>query len=105
MLDGLEIQQYYKSDYISIEGIVGDSFYIIVEGELECLKNAEDPNNDKIFVRELKAGEHFGETALFKSEKRTLSVRVKSDQCKVICLATATFIRILGDIKNYKISF
>ena len=105
-MDGLEAQQYFKSDFILIEGVIGDSFYIIVEGEVECLKDHEDPKQDKIFVRLLKSGQHFGEIALLRSEKRTLSVKVKSEQCKVLCLSRDTFTRILGNVKiNYEGSY
>ena len=50
-------------------------------------------------VRELNQGDHFGELALINNEKRSLSVRVKSDQCKLLKLDRETFSRILGSIQ------
>ena len=52
-------------------------------------------------VRDLTVGEHFGELALIHNAKRTLSVRVKSDTCKVLALGRSTFNRILGNINKY----
>jgi CRP-like cAMP-binding protein len=52
-------------------------------------------------VRTLSRGDHFGELALIKNCKRTMSIRVSSGQCTVLALERDTFKRILGDIKNY----
>ena len=51
-------------------------------------------------MRDLKSGEHFGELALINNEKRSLSVRVKSPECKLLKLHKDTFIRILGSIEE-----
>ena len=83
------------------EGEDGDYFYILEEGDVECLKNEEDPDLPKVHVRDLNKGDHFGELALINNIKRTLSVRVKSDQCKVLALGRDTFSRILGNINKY----
>lgn len=118
LIDGLELKKFPKGDFIFKEGEQGEYFYIIEEGEVECLK---DPRNivatptaapvlsselgasipEFIVVRELKAGEHFGELALLNDTKRSLSVRVKSGECKVLCLGSDAFKRILGDINRY----
>ena len=50
-------------------------------------------------VRTLGAGDHFGELALITNEKRSLSVRAKTDT-KVLKLDRAAFTRILGSIQN-----
>ena len=42
LIDGLEVKYYFKGNYIVREGEEGDSFYIIEEGAVECLKNIED---------------------------------------------------------------
>jgi len=52
-------------------------------------------------VRELKAGDHFGELALINNEKRSLSIRVVSNKCKLLKLDRETFIRILGSIREH----
>ena len=66
----------------------------------------EDLGSSKGFinVRTLGAGDHFGELALINREKRSLSIRVQSDQgCKFLSLDKDSFERILGNIeKNLK---
>ncbi|CDW80229.1 camp-dependent protein kinase regulatory subunit [Stylonychia lemnae] len=106
LIDGLEPKKYYQTDFIFEEGEDGDYFYIIEDGEVECLKNSQCEPLEYINVRNLKSGEHFGELALINNQKRSLSVRVISVECKVLRLNTDAFNRILGDIniqlrKNY----
>jgi cAMP-dependent protein kinase regulator len=101
LLDGLEAKRYLKGDTVLKEGDEADNFYIIEEGEVECLKNEEDPSLPKIHVRDLQKGEHFGELALINNGKRTLSVVVKSDHCKLLALGRDTFSRILGNISRF----
>ena len=52
-------------------------------------------------MRNIGAGGHFGELALISNEPRSLSVRAKNDQCKLLSLNKATFLRILGNIQKY----
>ena len=79
LIDGLEIKRIFKGDYIIKEGEDGDQFYIIEDGVVECVKNEGENNLDKVHVRDLQRGEHFGELALINNVKRTLSVRAKSE--------------------------
>ena len=51
-------------------------------------------------VRELGPGCHFGEVALIRNVKRTLSVKAVGNS-QLLCLTRATFSRILGSIKRY----
>lgn len=78
------------------EGDDGDAFYIIEEGEVQCLKMVQDYKFD--CVRVLGKEDHFGELALINDAKRSLGVRVKSEECKLLKLDRQTFTRILGDI-------
>ena len=52
-------------------------------------------------MRTLESGAHFGELALINNEKRSLSIRVKSESCKLLKLDRETFTRILGSIKDH----
>ena len=80
------------------EGEEGKYFYIIEEGEVECLK---EEGSQEYIVRNLKRGEHFGELALIHNEKRSLSVRVVSQRAKLLALQRESFTRILGSIEKY----
>ena len=58
-------------EYVFYEGDIGDSVYIIKDGELECEKNKE-------IIRILKQGEYFGEYAILFDIPRTLSCKAKN---------------------------
>src|SRR5206468_2988348 len=92
---------FVKGDEIIKEGEDGDYFYIIEEGSVDCIKSQEDLKQDPILVRTLSKGDHFGELALINNVKRSLSVKVASDTCKLLALGREAFTRILGNIKKY----
>ena len=99
MVDGLKIITIEKGEFIFKEGDEGEEFYIIEQGEVECLKlHKIGPKRGFINVRSLQNGEHFGELALINNERRSLSVRIKSTKCKLLKLDRETFTRILGSI-------
>ena len=84
------------------EGDAGEEFFIIEQGVVECLKLHQVQNRKGfLHVRELKAGDHFGELALINNEKRSLSIRVVSNKCKLLKLDRETFTRILGSIQGH----
>ena len=81
------------------EGDEGEEFFIIESGEVDCLKLFSlGSKKGLLHVRTLSSGEHFGELALINNEKRSLSIRVKSENCKLLKLDRETFQRILGSI-------
>ena len=70
-------------------------------GEVQCLKlHQHSGKTGFVLIRELKSGEHFGELALINKEKRSLSVRVSSETCRLLKLDRETFTRILGSIQD-----
>ena len=87
-----------KGYYIVREGDMGDLFYIIEEGHVECLKRCYiGPHTyEEKIIRKLTSGDHFGELALINEDKRTISVRVGSDRVKLLALDRGAFNRILG---------
>lgn len=99
LIDGLKVEQHTKDEFVFHEGDVGDNFYIIEEGECECLKTKE--NGERDFIRKLEVGSHFGEIAILKNVKRTLSIKVTSNNLKLLVLSREAFQRILGSIRDY----
>lgn len=96
LLDGLEVQYFEANDVIVKEGDVGEYFYVIEDGQVECIK--EDGQE---VIRELNPGDYFGELALIEQlQKRTLTVKAKTD-CKVLVLNRDIFYRVLGSFTNY----
>jgi len=77
---------------------MGQEFFIIEEGEIECLKSNDDQTLE--FIRNLTKGEHFGELALINNEPRSLNIRAKTDT-SLLMLNREAFKRILGDIEKH----
>ena len=101
LIDGLKYTTLNKNDFVIREGEDGHEFYIIDQGEVQCLKlHSMGSKTGFVHVRKLAAGEHFGELALINHEKRSLSVRVSSDSCRLLKLDSETFTRILGQIQD-----
>ena len=88
-----------KKDFIFHEGDHGDHFYLVEEGEVEL--GHEDEQGEMKPIRVLSTGAHFGEIALIKGVKRTLSVRVTSERAKLLLLTRDAFTRILRSIKGF----
>ena len=103
LLDGLKAQWYNKGEVIVREGDIGDLFYIVEEGHVECLGNVLNNKKQKVarVIRKLTSGDHFGELALINSAKRTLTVKCGSMKAKLLALDRDTFTRILGSIESY----
>ena len=100
LVDGLQTITFQKDEFILKEGEQGKEFFIIEQGEVDCLKIYELKSKiGFVHVRSLKQGEHFGELALINNEKRSLSIRVKSETCRCLKLDRETFSRILGSIE------
>mmetsp|Transcript_15706 Transcript_15706/g.26483 ORF Transcript_15706/g.26483 Transcript_15706/m.26483 type:complete len:139 (+) Transcript_15706:636-1052(+) len=101
LIDGLQHIDLHKNEFVLKEGDEGKEFFIIEKGDVDCLKLHKVGNKSGfVLVRSLNSGDHFGELALIKKEKRSLSIRVKSDECKLLKLDKETFTRILGSIEN-----
>ena len=94
LIDGLQQRTYSQGDYVVREGEPGEEFFIIEQGQLDCIRGEAE------LVRSLIQGDHFGEVAIIKHVKRTLSVRVSSDSAKVLVLSRQAFERILGTIRE-----
>ena len=101
--EGLSTIYFKKGDFIMREGDIGDNFYIIETGEVECLKlQTSGGKNSFINVRTLKTGDHFGELALINNQKRSLCIQTRSENgCKLLTLDRDSFERILGSIEMH----
>ena len=57
------------------EGTVGDTMYLVVKGEVSVIKDLGEIN--EIEIDRIKAGDYFGEMALFEDAVRSVSIRVE----------------------------
>lgn len=72
-------------EYIVREGQVGDTFYIIADGEVSVTQRIvghEEPQE----IRVLKKGEYFGEKALLTEERRTANILALTPVVDVLTL-------------------
>jgi CRP-like cAMP-binding protein len=89
-----------KDEFVFREGDSGEEFYIIEEGEVECLKKSNSIEGFTL-IRALEKADHFGELALINNKSRSLSIRIFSPECKLLKLDRDTFTRILGSIGKH----
>ncbi len=68
---------YKKNDVIFKENMTADAFYIIIEGEVEILKESDDGLLEILAVR--KAHESFGEMSMIDDLPRSATIRAKTD--------------------------
>ncbi|KAG7397114.1 cGMP-dependent protein kinase 1 [Phytophthora boehmeriae] len=80
------------------QGEVGEKFYIITKGEI-VVTQQDASTSEEVIIRRLKAGDHFGEMALFKDEMRSATcTAVSRVQC--VTLERAHFIAMLGTLQE-----
>ena len=57
------------------EGTVGDTMYLVIKGEVSVIKDLGEIN--EIEIDRIKAGDYFGEMALFEDAVRSVSIRIE----------------------------
>ena len=77
-------------DYVFKAGDYGEEMFFVVNGELNTLTHKEDRK-----LTTLKAGDFFGEIALFKNKNRTATVKAIS-YCDVYVLDKKAFDKVLS---------
>ncbi|XP_048841887.1 cGMP-dependent protein kinase 1 isoform X1 [Brienomyrus brachyistius] len=68
IIDSMEEVKFKNNEVIVREGTEGDTFYIILKGEVQVTKNM---NGQQKEIRRMGRGEHFGELALIRETCRT----------------------------------
>ncbi|GAB9471846.1 Myosin-like protein [Globisporangium polare] len=94
----MEWEEYEANSTIIRQGEVGEHFYIITTGEIVVTLIDPDTGVEKE-IRTMRAGDHFGEMALFKDETRSATcTAVTHVQC--LTLGREHFILMLGTIQE-----
>ncbi len=70
------------------EGTVGDTMYLVVKGEVSVIKDLGGIN--EIEIDRIKAGDYFGEMALFEDAVRSVSIRIE-ETCRFMFLHKQEF--------------
>lgn len=96
--DAIKEEHFKKGHTIIQQGDVGDTFYMISEGEAVAKKVFEDGGEEKE-VMQYKAGDYFGELALLRNEPRAASVVAKTDLV-VMRLERNSFKRMIGPLEE-----
>lgn len=92
LLDGVELTVHARGEVLIREGETGRSFYHILSGEVEILKNNKVMNT-------LGPNDYFGEASLFTGESTSADVRV-SKECKLIGISPEKFREAVKMNKN-----
>ncbi len=88
-------------DVVIREGEVGDAAYIVRSGRLQVFKTVQGA---KTVLRELGAGEVFGETAIFAESARTASVVALTD-CELVVVTKRAIERELSAMQPWLAAF
>jgi len=87
---------YLPGALIIREGDTAEEFFIILEGDVEVVKDLHLPQEERIVVSRLGPGDYFGEIGLLRGIKRTASVRAIT-VVTVLVLDRETFITIVSE--------
>ena len=89
--------QYREGENIIEQGTEGNTFYIIKTGAAKVM--VETDGGAPTEVNQIKAGGHFGETALLKSDKRNATITtIEPTECFV--LSREDFTKAFGALKD-----
>ena len=81
---------YQEGQEIIKQGDVGDTFYLLLDGQVDIL--TKDERGGEVLVNQLSRGSYFGEMALMGSKRRNATVRVsKGHSAKLIELGIREF--------------
>jgi CRP-like cAMP-binding protein len=84
------------------QGDVGNSFYLLLDGNVDIL--VKDEHHQQRLVNQLSSGSYFGEMALMGDKRRTATVRVShGHSAKVLELSAQEFEQLTDSSEQFKI--
>ena len=97
LIEVLDEENFKKGDYIVRQGEYGETFYIILEGEVDVTETGLESEAES-FIRTIGRGSYFGEKALRnESGKRGANVIAKSKKVRCMTLEKKHFHQLIGD--------
>jgi len=92
---------YSEGHEIIKQGDVGDTFYLLLDGQVDILVKGE--HGDEMLVNQLARGSYFGEMALMGNKRRNATVRVsKGHSAKLIELSVREFDQLEDSSEIFK---
>ena len=85
---------YPKGTVIIKEGEKGETMYMIIEGEVSVIKGS--PAGPEVVLDKIRAGDYFGEMALFEDLVRSATIRTEQDT-RVLVLDKREFTEIVRE--------
>lgn len=84
---------YQKGDNIIEQDDMGDSFYILEQGDVKVTRklNSRDTHEVPKEIAQLHKNSHFGEISLLTAEPRSATITVISDWAKCLCMTKQSF--------------
>ncbi|CAK9087486.1 cGMP-dependent protein kinase egl-4 (Egg-laying defective protein 4) [Durusdinium trenchii] len=86
-----------EGELIFEQGEAGDSFYILVEGQVSVIKDGKEETR---LTANTDTASHFGERALLNNEPRAATIKVTSTLAKTLRLDRETFEWLLGSLEE-----
>lgn len=93
----MEQRIYDAGEVVFKQGELGDTFFLISEGQVAIDVNTEGTNKH---VATLAAGDFFGEVALLKEQPRNATVTAQSD-LTVYCLSKSDFLKAVDEHQSF----
>ncbi|TET66034.1 MAG: PAS domain S-box protein [Candidatus Zixiibacteriota bacterium] len=91
----LMVKRRYPANHLLFEeGSPGDTFYVIISGEVEIQKKSAE-GGDKVTLAVRGAGDFFGEMALIQNAPRFASAKI-AQECQMLELPKQRFLSLLG---------
>jgi CRP-like cAMP-binding protein len=92
---------YKEGHEIIKQGDVGDTFYLLLDGQVDIL--VKDERGDEVLVNQLARGSYFGEMALMGNKRRNATVRVSNGySAKLIELGVREFDQLEDSSEDFK---
>eukprot|EP00112_Aurelia_sp_Birch-Aquarium-sp1_P006621 Seg1727.3 transcript_id=Seg1727.3/GoldUCD/mRNA.D3Y31 product="cGMP-dependent protein kinase egl-4" protein_id=Seg1727.3/GoldUCD/D3Y31 len=97
IVDVVEEDFYPEDDYIVREGEKGNTFYIIKKGNVKVMQMISGQLEPQE-IRQLGAGDYFGEKSLLSEDVRTASIIAMSPGVECMVIERETFMSVMGSL-------
>ena len=94
---GIQNQHFESGDFIFEQGDLGDSVYVIEEGECEVLR---EQKGEQELLATLSRGEYFGEMALLSDRTRNATIRARTAM-NVLIIPKADFDKLRQSVPAF----